>query len=184
MNKELYNNVVVAVSGIPGVGKSSFIRMLQAELGFEVFSIGEWFKKQAREKGMDIADYMETVPEEVHRYADTRLVVDEAGKGDRIIDARYSAFTVPKADVKIFLTAPFEVAAERLSNRKQKHCSAEYVKRRWEEESEIARETYGFDLNDMSVYDFVFDTSRVPGPDGYGPLVEKVVNRLREMGRI
>lgn len=161
-------NIKIAISGDLGSGKSVLSKQLKAELGFEVISIGVIQRELAAKYGMDALEFnkfMETHPE-IDEQCDQ--MVTNYGKEERglILDSRLAWHFIPHS-FKIHLTVDNNIAAKRIYNdnirKNEKYASVEdaaqklYARRT----SEIHRykTLYGVDVEDLSNYDCVVDTS-------------------------
>lgn len=156
--------VVVAVSGPHGAGKTTVARFLAKKLGLRYLSAGELFRRMAAERGMSL--------EEFSRYAEKnvkideeidRRTVEEARRGNVLVDARLAGWLLNDADLKILLTAPLEVRVRRIAEREGRpyeEVLRETVKRERSEERRF-KKFYGIDLSDLSPFDIVLNTERI-----------------------
>ena len=69
-----------------------------------------------------------------------------------------------RADIKIFLTAPFEERVRRIAVRdgKKLEDALEETKFREVAEADRFRRYYGIDIHDLSIYDVVLNTALMP----------------------
>jgi cytidylate kinase len=115
----------------------------------------------AQDKGMSLAEFS--------AYAEGNARVDReiderqkslAAEGNCVVEGRLSAHLVD-ADIKIWLTAPLEVRAERVAGREGKSLETAMEETREREASENKRyqDIYGIDLGDLSPYDVVLNTA-------------------------
>jgi cytidylate kinase len=79
-----------------------------------------------------------------------------------IVEGRLSGFFVPDADLKIWLKAPVEIRARRIAHREaiayEEALSA--MNNRERSENNRYEQYYGVNLNELSIYDLVIDSSR------------------------
>lgn len=161
-------NIKIAISGDLGSGKSVLSKRLKAELGFEVISIGVIQRELAAKYGMDALEFnkfMETHPE-IDEQCDE--MVTNYGKEERglILDSRLAWHFIPHS-FKIHLTVDNNVAAKRIFEdnirKSEKYTSLEDAAQKLLERknSEVYRykTLYGVDVEDLSNYDCVVDTS-------------------------
>jgi cytidylate kinase len=156
--------VVVAVSGPHGAGKTTVARFLAKKLGLRYLSAGDVFRRMAAERGVSL--------EEFSRYAEKnvkidegidRRTVEEARRGNVLVDARLAGWLLNDADLKILLTAPLEVRVRRIAEREGRpyeEVLRETVKRERSEEKRF-KKLYGIDLSDLSPFDIVLNTERI-----------------------
>jgi cytidylate kinase len=145
------------------VGKSTVARALAARLGYRYISGGEMFREIARERGISVT--------EVNRLAEHDPAFDHDldrrqrelahAAGDCIVESRLSGWMVD-ADVKVWLRAPVEVRAARVAGREGQAADAARADLVERERSEWARYKafYNIDVDDLSPYHLVIDTTR------------------------
>lgn len=162
------NNIKISISGDLGSGKSILSKKLKEELGFEVISIGVIQRELATKYGMDALEFnkfMETHPE-IDEQCDE--MVTNYGKEDRglILDSRLAWHFIPHS-FKVHLTVDNNIAAKRIFNdnirKNEKYSSVEDAAEKLlaRKNSEILRykTLYGVNVEDISNYDCVVDTS-------------------------
>lgn len=161
-------NIKIAISGDLGSGKSVLSKQLNAELGFDVISIGVIQRELAAKYGMDALEFnkfMETHPE-IDEECDQ--MVTNYGKEERglILDSRLAWHFIPHS-FKIHLTVDNNVAAKRIFQdnirKNEKYTSIEDAAEKLlaRKNSEVYRykTLYGVDVEDLSNYDCVVNTS-------------------------
>ncbi|MEX2707279.1 MAG: (d)CMP kinase [Candidatus Freyrarchaeum guaymaensis] len=154
--------LVVTISGLHGVGKSSCAKILAQIFNLKYLSSGELFRRLAKEKGMTLEEfsrYVEKNPE-IDRMIDEETV-RAAKEGNVVIDARLSAWKAGElADIKILLTAPLEVRVRRLAERENKTYkeALEETLAREKSEKERFKSIYNIDVGDYSVFDVIINT--------------------------
>ena len=172
--------VVITVGGFAGAGKSTVAKALVEDFGLRYVSAGDIFRQLAEKRGMEIEEfsrYVERHPQ-IDRKID-RLVIEEAKKGNVVIDGRLASWMVKKADVRILLTAPLETRVKRIverEGRKYVDVLRETVKRERSEAKRFKR-LYGIDINDHSVFDVVLSTERLKAEQTAG-ILKLVVGQL------
>lgn len=166
--------LVIAISGTPGSGKSTYAKIIAEKLGLRHISSGQLFRKVAEERGLSLV--------EVHKEAEVDPTLDlavdeevfkESLEGGVVLDSHLAGWLLKDvADLKIFLTSPLEVRAERVAKRDGLSFNEALVQTMEIEESNRKRylKLYGIDVKDLSVFDIVINTSKWS--------VEEVVNNL------
>ena len=158
--------LVIAVSGLHGAGRSTQARMLASEFNLRYVSAGSLFREYCSKKGICLAEAAEMLKDDpkLDNYIDSRTK-EEAKKGSVVLEGDLAAWMAGElADVKIFLTAPDEVRFKRLAEREGRPIEevSEETRRRESGDRLRYRLFYGIDFEDMSIYDIVLDTGRLP----------------------
>ena len=154
--------LVIAVSGLPGSGKTTLAKALARSLGLRYVSLGRVFRAIARERGVTVEELSliaESDPS-IDKEIDD-LSVREAVKGCVVIDGHLSAWILKdRAHLKLLVTAPLDIRVERVARRDGKPLSKALSEVRVREESERRRflKFYGIDINDLSVFDVIIST--------------------------
>ena len=107
---------------------------------------------------------------------------EEALKGDVVIEAHLGGWTLwDIADLNVYLTAPLKVRAERIAIRDGKRFEEALFETLRREELQWRRfkEYYGFDTNDIGVFDLVINTAKF-GPD---EIINIIVGKARKISR-
>jgi cytidylate kinase len=173
--------LVIAVSGLHGSGKSVHAKRLAKTFGLRHVSAGMLFRRMAEERDMTLEEMSRLAKEdpEIDRLLDDRTKM-EASRGRVVIDAALSGWMVENADIKIFLTAPFEARVRRIADR---DCASigearEVTRLREEVERDRFRKYYGIDIYDLSIYDVVLNTELFI-PDGTAGILKRIVEEYR-----
>jgi cytidylate kinase len=155
--------VVIAISGLHGAGKTTVAKHLAKKFHLRYVSAGDVFRRMAAEKGMTLEEfsrYAEKHPE-IDRAIDRRTVRE--AKGDNVlIDAKLAGWMAKHADVKILLTAPLKVRAQRIARREGRSYREVLRETEFRERSEARRfkRFYGIDVHDYTPFDIVLNTER------------------------
>lgn len=162
---------IITLAGDLASGKGSVSKLLQEELGYEIYRNGDYVRGLAKEAGMSIKDY--NIYIEDHPEID-RQIEKSAGEyaishDNLIIDARLGWYAVPNS-FKVYLKTDIDVGAARAMNDKNRASTETYssleqaktdIKIRFELENKRFLHLYGVDKSDMSNYDFVLDTTKL-----------------------
>jgi len=154
----------LTISGLPGSGTTTVAKLLSRELAMELISAGEMFRQIAKGKKLQLDRFNKLAEnnDEFDRQIDERQGEEAMKRDNVIIESRLSGFFVPKADLKIWLKAPSEIRAKRIAGREGIAYEDALFAMKNRERSEHKRyeNYYGINLDDLSIYDLVIDSSR------------------------
>jgi len=156
------SRLVVAVAGPHGSGRSTQAALLAEELGLRYVSAGTLFRERTRMLGLTLEEASRRASEDrgFDNYLDRRTR-EEAARGGVVIDATLSGWMAEGADLRIYLACTLDERVRRIAEREGRPAAEVLEETRFREASELARfrEFYGVDLEDLSVYDLVVNTS-------------------------
>jgi len=161
--------VVIAVSGTPGSGKTTYSRFIAEHYGLRYVSSGGLFRELARERGVSLLELHKKAEEDesIDLLIDQRAI-GEALKGGVVVEGHLSVWVLSKiAHIKIIFDAPREVRAERIA-RRDGISLAEALREIEEREKsnyERAMKYYGLNIRDYSVADLVVSTQHLDADD-------------------
>ncbi len=151
--------MIIAVGGTIASGKTTLARNLAEEFHLDHVSAGAVMRKMAEERGMSLMEFSKLAESDfaIDREIDERQ--KKMATGDCVVEGRLSAHFL-KPDFAVWLTAPIDVRAGRLSGREGISISEAKKRTLQREKSERTRykKIYGIDLGDKEVYDLVLDT--------------------------
>ncbi|MBD3342240.1 MAG: AAA family ATPase [Candidatus Lokiarchaeota archaeon] len=170
--------MIIAISGLHGVGKSTIGRMLADHFNLEYYSTGQTFRDLAEEMDMTLEEFTDFVEEhpEIDRKLDKK-VKEKAQNGNILVDSQLSGFLLEDlADYKILLASDLETRVSRMAERDDTSYNEKLKETLSREKSERDRfkELYEIDLgnkeNVQEVYDIILPIDDMT--------IEEVFNKL------
>jgi len=175
--------LVIAISGLHGTGKSTYAKQLAHDFKLSYLSAGALFREIAKEKGITLEELTNLA--EKDNSLDQRIddrTLSWADRGSVVIDALLAGWmTGERATIKIHMVAPDSVRLKRIANRdKIDFQEAKYrtLKRENCEKLRFKRK-YGIELDDLTIYDLVLNTSLLPIKSNIKLLREVINEYLR-----
>ena len=155
---------VIVVSGPPGSGKTTYAKHIADKLKMNLVSAGGIFREIARERGVSVIELSEIAAKDpsIDLMVDKRML-EKAKEGNVVLEGHLTAWIVSEyADLKIYLAAPFVERVKRIALREGKSFSEALIEtsRREFLEATRFRRYYGIDILDLSIFDYVIDTSK------------------------
>lgn len=155
-------NLVIAISGLHGTGKSTYARKIAEELGLHHVSAGELFRQIAAERNLSLSELSHEAEkkDEFDRLLDERTK-KEIEKGEVVVDGLLAGWMARGHDaLKVYLSAPYEVRIGRIASRDGlSYAEAEKATALRESiERRRFKKLYGIDIDDLSIYDLVLNT--------------------------
>lgn len=162
---------IISIAGDLGSGKTTVTKLMQRDLGYEIYRNGTYFRKLAVEHGMSVTDFNIYVIDhpEIDRQIEQSASEYAKEHDEFIIDARLGWYSVPES-FKVYLTVDIDESARRAFNdpdRKESESFATIeeqkadIQRRFELENKRYFELYGVHKEDLNNYDFVLDTTHL-----------------------
>jgi len=182
-------NLKITISGELGSGKTVLGKLLCDKLFFKLVSVGGIQRELAQTYGMTTLEFNKHI--ETHPELDVECdnKVSEYGQSpdNLILDSRMAWHFVPHA-FKIHLIVSNEIAAKRIftdEKRKNETYSdlneaIEQIKSRKKSEVKRFKEQYNVDIDDLSNYDLVVDTSIISPEELSNLVIEKFQSWLNE----
>lgn len=162
MSKTVEKGLIITVSGPHGSGRSSQAQYLSQEFGLRYISTGMLFREMAEQRGLSMEEMSRLAEEncDFDNYLDERAK-EESAKGGVVIDATLAAWVATNPDLKIYLWAEFDDRVQRIAEREGRPIEAVIRETRARESSEKERfqRFYKVDIDELSVYDVVLNTS-------------------------
>lgn len=160
----------ITITGDLGSGKSAVSKILNARLGFEIYSTGKVQREIANRYGMTTL--------ELNQYAETHPEVDDEIDGalkdlnlkpeGLIVDSRMAWHFIPSS-YKVFLMVPIDVAADRVMGDSSRRSEAyqskaeaiEQLTARKSSENERFKDYYGVDCGYPGNFDLAVNTANL-----------------------
>ena len=162
---------IISLSGELASGKGAVSEILIKKLQYGIYKNGEYFRKLAREAGMDVTafnKYVENHPE-IDRQIENSAYEYAKDHDNFIIDARLGWYAVPES-FKVYLKVDIDVAAKRAFYDAKRKSSEEFetleeqkanMQERYKLENERYWSLYKIHKEDESNYDLVIDTTNL-----------------------
>ncbi len=154
--------MIITIGGPAGSGTTTAAKVLSEELGIPYLSTGAIFRDMATERGMTAVEFSKFAENntDIDKEIDKRQA-DIAHESENIVvEGRLSAYFI-EADLKVWLTAPLNIRAERVHDRESKSIeqAANEIKIREESEASRYKEIHGIDVYDYDIYDVVLNSN-------------------------
>lgn len=173
---------IISLGGELASGKGTTSVILAESLNYTIYRNGEYFRKLARESGMDVTEFNEYVKD--HPEIDIQIeksAAEYAKTHDNfIIDARLGFYAVPES-FKVYLTVDIDESARRAFNDPNRKSSENFatveeqkqdILKRYKMENERYWNLYHVHKEDLSNYDLVIDTTNLKP--------QEVANKIEE----
>lgn len=171
----------ITVGGLPGTGSSTLCRLLEQASGLPYVYAGQIFRQEAAARGKTLAEFNELSQHDpdIDRSLDDRQL-EFLRRGGVILEGRMSGWLAHRHGIdafKVWITCSEAECIRRLVDRDGGDPGEQAAAMRDRVARERDRYTryYGVDLDDLSIYDLVLDSTSTP-PD---VLVEEVLSALR-----
>lgn len=160
---------IITISGELASGKGTVSKLLQENLGYEIYRNGAYARKLAKEKGLDITSFGEYLKDhpEIDNQIEKSAKEYAENHDNLIIDARLGWYAVPES-FKIYLKVDIDIAAKRALEDETRKDTENFnsieeqkkdMQKRYKLENERFFKLYGVHKEDMSNYDLIIDTT-------------------------
>lgn len=157
--------MIVTVGGLPGAGTSTLCRLLERRLGISYVYAGQIFRQQAAARGMSLEEYNELSQRDpsIDRALDDHQLA-LLRQGNVILEGRLSGWLAHRNGIPAFtvwVVCDDDERTRRLVARDggdpetQAAAAADRIAR----EADRYRRYYAADLDDLSIYDLVLDST-------------------------
>lgn len=155
--------LVIAISGLHGTGKSVYARNIAKEFRLRYISAGELFRKIAMERKLSLAELSleATKDDEIDRLLDKRTR-EEIKKGKIVIEGLLAGWmAMEHTALKIYLKAPNEIRISRIASRDSTSYTDAEKATLFREQNERKRfkRIYDIDIDNLTIYDLVLNTA-------------------------
>lgn len=173
---------IISLGGELASGKGTVSKILMKDLNFGIYKNGDYFRKLAKEMGMDVTSfniYVEDHPE-IDRQIENSAAQYAKDHDNFIIDARLGWYAVPES-FKVYLKVNIDISAKRAFNDKNRKSTENLssieeqkkdIQKRYKLENERYFQLYGVRKEDESNYDLVIDTTNLT-PEEVAQKIEK-----------
>lgn len=157
----------LTISGLPGSGTTTVSKLLAKEFRLKLVSSGEIFRTLAKKRGLTLAEFgalAESDPAIDLEIDQNQKEIAETGD-NLILESRLGGHMAKgvKNTLKVWIKAPLEVRVKRIQRREGSMSFEEEVKRTLKREKSEAlryKKYYDIDIEDLSIYDVVLDSSK------------------------
>jgi len=177
--------MIITIGGLPGTGTTTISKMLSEKYGLKHVCAGFIFRDMAKESNMTLQEFSSYAEKntEVDNEIDRRQV-EAAKTGDLILEGRLAGWILKRNDMKpelsIWLKADPKVRCKRISERENEDVDLALKKMLLREASEKKRykEIYNIEIDDLSIYDLVIESSMWDAT-GVFNIIEKAIENLK-----
>ena len=170
----------ITLSGLPGSGTTTVVSLLSEKLNIQVISAGIAFRELASERSLSLEEFGKVAEDDraIDRLIDQKQKDMSAAQDDIIAEGRLSGHMI-NSNLKVWLKAPLEVRSKRVAKREGWSVKQALLKIKKRENCDFSRynKYYQIDLNDLSIYDLIIDSSKWK-PES---IVEIISSALQEL---
>jgi predicted cytidylate kinase len=172
---------VITISGLPGSGTTTVAKSVSQKIGLNYVDTGVMFRSLAHQYNMSLNVF--------ERFAEDNMEIDIEldkkqerllRKGSIVMEGRLSGWIAYKnniASFKIWLDCEKNEAIRRIIEREGGtiHEKKNETVKRISSEKKRYEQIYGINIEDMSIYDLIIDTTTMPADR----VVEKIMQKLK-----
>jgi cytidylate kinase len=173
--------ITITVSGTSGSGKSNISRAIAKEFKLKHVSVGDIFRKLASERKMNVVKFAGVREKEVDYRADEETL-KLVKKGRIVLNGRLTGWVAgDNADVRIFITCDINEKAKRVSKRDVESITEakKDLEKRDTDDNCVYKELYGIDMNDLSIYNEIIDTTKISTEESSKIAIELIKKHLK-----
>lgn len=187
MKEKPKHKLVIAISGPPGSGKTTYAKIIAKRFKLRYVSAGSLFRETAKKLGLSLEEFHK-LAEKDKKYdlmVDKRSI-EEAKKGSVVIEGHLTSWILKDiADIKIYVTAPLKERAKRVASRDKITIEQALKEIKEREESNRRRylQLYGIDIKDLSIFDLIINTAKLSIEDVINVICAYIEGYLRKVCR-
>jgi len=169
--------MIITIAALPGTESREISKMLALQSGMRCISSEEIKTRIAVELNLQ----KEKIKEEEHSEKVKNLIMQEAKKGDAVIDHITGSWLAGNADLKIFLNSSKKSRAKMLSE-KEKIPLSEALEKIELQEKDFARQTlnnYGVNVFELEGQDLVLNMDKL-GKEGTIAVINKFMEKMKK----
>lgn len=179
--------MIITLAGYAGTGKTTVGKILEETLGYEFLYTGGMVREMARKKGMTVAEFQDSLDtmDELDQEIDSYQKKLGEERDNIIVDGNIAFNFIPHSFKVKLLVTPEEAARRRFAqsqestDRNEKKYASEAealeeIKERMQRHTDRFKEKYNIDLEDMSNYDLVVDTTNISAEE----VAEQILKNL------
>lgn len=156
--------MIIIISGPPGSGKTSVASRLASQISFKFISAGSIFREIAKSMKLDIIDLnrLAEINFDIDKMVDNKIYEHITKEKNLVIESHIAGWLFREyADIAVYLWASLKTRASRIAARDRisyDEAVSQIIKREYMHYRRF-KKYYGIDINDLSVYDLVINTS-------------------------
>ena len=181
---------IISLAGQLASGKGAVSKVLIEKLGYGIYRNGEYFRKLAKEKNMDVTTFNEYVEKhpEIDRQIEKSAAEYAKDHTRFVIDARLGWYAVPES-FKVYLTVDIDEAARRAFNDPNRKDTESFntieeqkqdLIKRYNLENQRYYSLYNVRKEELSNYDLVIDTSFITPEQVADKIIEEYKKWINE----
>jgi len=161
--------MIITLTGHPGSGKTTVADFLAKRLNLKRYSGGDFMRELAIRKGVSLLELSRKAEKSFEVDKEIDKMYRKLQKEDNFfIDSRLGFIFLPNS-IKIFLSVNPKIGAKRIFKQKRRierenttlTKTLENIRRREKSERLRYKKYYGINIDDLSNYDIIIDTSNM-----------------------
>lgn len=172
----------ITISSLPGAGSSTIARLLAKKLHIKRIDAGEIWDKMAAERRTDLLGLsaLAETNKLIDLELDKKMLEYAKRKENLLLEGRLCGWQCCQNKIpafKIWLKCPQGVRAKRVALREKQNFKKILKETQQREQSEAKRynKYYNIDINDLSIYDLVVDSSKMKPDEIVGCILKKLI---------